>query len=361
MRTASYRDIVGQADSLAATMRLLEHGLPALDGHRPWLFTGSGASYHAATTAAAMLSTVSDVSAAAAPAAEVWMNPAMWVKPDAVVVALSRTGTTTETVQALDVAARRGAATVGFSLVAGTDIVANADHGFALEHVAEEGRVMTRSFSNLLLASELLAFRANSRTAEPYLAAVRSLPDAVETAMATYDALAQTVAKDGPDHVVFLGSGPDIGLCRQAALQLQETSRLSVEAHSVLDYRHGPIAALNPTTTVVILTTGRSLPADRIVAHDVSLLGGTPVVVGAQQHLNQFASPVEQIPVPGNQPHWLSGNAALPFLQLLAYHLTVQLDADPESVTNLDRTKEPHVDPHVLPTTLFDPSSSPGQ
>lgn len=358
MPTPSYRDILDQAESLRATVRALEHQLPALSGHRPWLFTGSGASYHASTTAAVMTAAVSDLCAVSAPAAEVWMNPDVWVKPHAVVVALSRTGTTTETVQAVRAARRAGATTVGFSLAAGTDVLQEADHGFVLEAVGEQGRVMTRSFSNLLLASEMLSFRAASDSAAPYLAAVGSIPDAIGSAVSTYDQVAKRAAASAPDHVVFLGSGPDIGLCRQAALQLQETARVTVEAHSVLDYRHGPIAALTPRTTVVILTTARSVPADVILAQDIAVLGGSLVVVGAQSQLEEFPDTVETVLLPGDHPQWLSGNVALPFLQLFAYHLTVALGANPESVRNLDRTKDPHINPHLLPDALFASSAA---
>jgi len=105
---------------------------------------------------------------------------------------------------------------------------------------------------------------------------------------------------------------------------------------------------------VVILTSAKSKPADLIVADDVSTLGGTAAVVGAPEDLRAFRPTTEQVPVPGGDRSWLAGNVALPFLQLFAYHLTVQRDADPESVHNLDRAKSPHINPHVLPDSLFD-------
>lgn len=363
MPTASYDDIAGQAGSLRATLGRLEE-LPNLSAERPWLFTGSGASFHAGTTAAGVLSAVSGVAATSAPASEVWMNPDLWVKPGAVVVALSRTGTTTETVNAIRAAAAGGATTVGISLAADAPVLSEADHGVALTGVGERGRVMTRSFANLLLASELLGARAavasSSVVAQAYLDGAAGIPDAVEGSVEVYDEVAQRLAKTGTDHVVFLGSGPDVGLCRQATLQLQETSRLPAEAHAVLDYRHGPIAALTTSTTVVLLTTPRSLPADLVLAEDIAVLGGSLVAVGAARELDRFPDHADRVPVSGDQPLWLSGNVALPFLQLLAYHLTVARDADPESVRNLDRTKTPHVNPHVLADDLFTQASPAG-
>ena len=70
--------------------------------------------------------------------------------------------------------------------------------------------------------------------------------------------------------------------------------------------------------------------------------------------VGQLPDHVERVATGGNLPRWLAGNVALPFLQLVAYHLTVARGADPESVRNLDRTKQPHVNPHVLPVDLLD-------
>lgn len=361
--TASYRDIVEQAGSLRLTQAAAESfDLGDVGADRPWLFVGCGASFHAATTAAGLCTALTGRAATAVPASDLWMNPDVWLSPDAVVVGLSRTGTTTETVQSLRVARQSGATTIGLSLTPDTPVVEDVDHGLALNHVGEQGRVMTRSFANLLLATETLVVRAarrsggrDQRQLEEYSAGLARIPDAVAAAVDDHDTLAGVIAKRASNHVVFLGSGPDIGLCRQGALQTQETARPAVEAHTVLDYRHGPLATLTSETLVVLLSTTRSVPADLILAEDVALLGAPAVVVGTAEVVDRFPETAEKIRTSGGQPLWLNGNLALPFLQLLAYHLTVARDADPESVRNLDRTKTPHVNPHVIAEDLFSP------
>ena len=184
------------------------------------------------------------------------------------------------------------------------------------------------------------------------------MPTAVGRAVRGFDDAARVLAKTANGHVVFLGSGPDLGICRQAALQTQETARPAVEAHAALDYRHGPLASLTPDTLLVLLTSERSLPADLVLADDVAVLGGLLLAVGPEQVVEQLPSHVEKVAVPRVAPRWLQADAGLPFLQLLAYHLTLARDADPESVANLDRTKTPHIDPHVLAPDLFGPRQS---
>lgn len=359
MTTPSYHDIVEQAPSLARTAEVAaDVAVPGAD--RPWVFVGCGASYHAGAAAAGLLCALGG-QAQAVPASELWMNPDVWLRPDSVVVGLSRTGTTTETVAALQTAHRRGARTIGVSLAAGTPVVADVDTSLVLDHVVETGRVMTRSFSNLLAAAQSLAVSAavasgstSEAMVEEYRSGLRAVGGAVAQAMPGFDEGARLTAKSANEHVVFLGSGPDLGLCRQAALQAQETARAAVETHAVLDYRHGPLSTLTPDSLVVLLTTDRSLPADLLLAEDVAVLGGTLVAVGPSAIVEQLPDHVERVVTPGDLPRWLAGNVGLPFLQLLAYHLTVARGADPESVRNLDRTKQPHVNPHVLAADLLD-------
>lgn len=359
MATPSYYDIVEQAPSLDRTAEVAaDVRVPGAD--QPWVFVGCGASYHAGAAAAGLLCALGG-QALAVPASDLWMNPDVWVRPGSVVVGLSRTGTTTETVAALRTARRHGAHTIGVSLAPGTPVVTDVDTGLALDHVVETGRVMTRSFSNLLAAAQSFAVSAaavSGSTADAvvdrYRTGLSAVGGAVAQAMAGFDETAQLAAKSASGHVVFLGSGPDLGLCRQAALQTQETARPAVEAHAVLDYRHGPLSTLTPESLVVLLTSDRSLPADLLLAEDVAVLGGTLVAVGPTAVVEQLPDHVERVATPGDLPRWLGSAVGLPFLQLLGYHLTVARGADPESVRNLDRTKQPHVNPHVLPADLLD-------
>ncbi len=361
MTTASYHDIVGQAATLDATVAAAAAAdLGAVGADRPWIFTGCGASYHAGTAAAGLFSALSGHCALSLPASDLWMNPDVWLRPGSVVVGLSRTGTTTETVAALAASRALGATTIGVSLSPGTPLVEQADHAVVLDHVGERGRVMTRSFTNLLLASQTLVVQATQQAGardpsltDAYRKGLAEVPGAVAEGLPDYDDAARVLAKAGNGHLVFLGSGPDLGLCRQAALQTQETARAGVEAHGVLDYRHGPLATLTPDSLLVLLTGERSLPADLVLADDVAVLGGSLIAVGPAPVLEHFPDHVEKVSTPKVTARWLQGDAGLPFLQLLAYHLTLARDADPESVANLDRTKTPHVNPHVLAGDLF--------
>ena len=130
--TPTLTDIRDQAASWTATLRTvaaLGDARPPAD--RPWVFVGSGASCYAAQSAAGLLTTLGHPRAVATPASEAWMSPELWIPEGAVVVGLSRTGTTTETVQALDAGHGRGAITLGITLTPGTPLAVGVDHGRA--------------------------------------------------------------------------------------------------------------------------------------------------------------------------------------------------------------------------------------
>jgi len=361
--TPTLTDILDQGPSWTTTLRAvaaLGDAVPRAD--RPWVFVGSGASYYAAQAAAGLLSALGHPRAVASPASEAWMSPELWIPEGSVVVGLSRTGTTTETVEALNAARRRGATTVGVTLTAGTPLAVGVDHGVVLDHVGETGRVMTRSFANLKLAAQALAVAAVSVVggrddAVRYHSGLGDLGTQFTRRQADLDAAARVLAGGSWTSLVLLASGPGVAIARQGALQLQETSRLSAEAYPVLEYRHGPVARLDDQTLVVVLTSARSVAADLLISQDVALLGGSLVVCGEPAALARFGAAQTTVVTSSGLPLWLQADAALPFLQLVAYHRTDALGDTSESVHNLDRSIDPHINPHAIRVDLFGAST----
>lgn len=358
--TPTLTDIREQAASWSTTLATVDALVgPPLPVDRPWVFVGSGASFYAAQAAAGLLRALGYDRAVAAPASEAWMSPEMWIPEGAVLVGLSRSGTTTETVQALRAGHRRGAITVGVTLTAGTPVALDPDRAVLLDRVGETGRVMTRSFANLMLAAQSLAVAAVGSAATGgvggagYAEGLADLADQFMDHRKVIDGAAQSLGRQGWTSLVLLGSGPGLAIARQGVLQLQETSRLPAEAYSVLEYRHGPIARLGDDTLVVVLSSERSVPADLLIAGDVGLLGGSLVACGEPAVLAQFDPKTTTVVTSTGLPLWLQAQAALPFLQLLAYHRTDALGDTSESVHNLDRSIHPHINPHAIADDLF--------
>ena len=170
-------------------------------------------------------------------------------------VAISRSGTTTEVVRLL--ASLSGETTVAICAVEDSAVVRAARASVILEFADEASVVQTR-----FATSALALLRA-------------TIDEDLEGAIADADA---AVADDLPveptayDHFVFLGHGWTVGLANEAALKLREAAQAHAESYPAMEYRHGPISLAGPKTLAWILGT-----ADPEVAADVRATGASVV------------------------------------------------------------------------------------
>jgi fructoselysine-6-P-deglycase FrlB-like protein len=172
-----------------------------------------------------------------------------------VVVALSRSGTTSEVVHALDRAA--AGRTVAITAVAGMAVAEAADDAVVLGFADEASVVQTR-----FATTALTLLRAHEGVD------VGPAADDAERALA----LALPVEPGVADRWAFLGRGWTVGLAHEAALKLREAAQAWTEAYPVFEYRHGPISIAGPGTAVWFL----GAPMDGI-AERVAQAGGTVV------------------------------------------------------------------------------------
>jgi len=354
-QSKAYADIIGQASTLATTAGVLADAAApsfAVQPGRAFVFTGCGSSYYVGQCAAQLMRALGGPPASAVPSSEIWLLPDMWLRERTILVAISRTGTTAEVLRALEMARARGVPAVTISLADNVPMHELGSFALPLTHVREAGRVMLQSFSNMLLAAQWLvavvAHAAGSAVAPSYLDGLERVAPAVRDALPAFDDRARAIAHAGVGQYVFLGSGPFAGLCTEAVLKVQEMSQAPAESYAGLEYRHGPIAALTARSVVTCVSCQHTVAFDALQAGDVRFLGGRAIMVGPEDSVRALPAGVESIPLTADLPPWLYGNLALPFLQLLAYHQTMEQGANPDSVRNLDRTITPHIDPHVL-------------
>jgi fructoselysine-6-P-deglycase FrlB-like protein len=148
------------------------------------------------------------------------------------VVALSRSGRTTEVLAALD-ALPRGTATLAVTADGRAPLAARTDRAIVLDFADERSVVQTRfATTALALVRALLGQGVEAAAAEAERALEEPLPDA------------------GVESVAFLATGWRVGLAREAALKVREAAGLPSEAHPALEYRHGPISAAGPAALV---------------------------------------------------------------------------------------------------------------
>jgi fructoselysine-6-P-deglycase FrlB-like protein len=216
--------------------------------------TGCGTSWHIAAAIAAAREAAGHGETDAFPASEL---PA---RPYDAVLAISRSGTTTEVLDALRKVpgpVRR----IGITADAATPIRDAVDQLLVLDYADEQSVVQTRFATTVLTLA-----RAHVG---------HDLAPVLEQARAALAADLDDRLVDRP-HYVFLGSGWATGVAREAALKVQETGAAWSEAYPALEYRHGPLAAATRESVVWLLGV-----ADGALAGDIGRTGATVVAADA--------------------------------------------------------------------------------
>ncbi|MBX5181381.1 MULTISPECIES: SIS domain-containing protein [unclassified Rhizobium] len=280
---------------------------PADDRFKLLVFVGCGTSFNLALSLAAY-SNMAGRRAIAVPGAE-WQNrpSAFWSEwRDTHVVALSRSGETTETVAAAKASRAAGAFVTALTVEPESSLAKNCDRLVSAETHPDEGIVMTVSASLMVLLGLQMIGR---HVPGSVVGSARKLAGALDHALPGIIA--------DRTHFVFLGGGPLFGIALEGALKLMEMSQIMTQAFHPLEYRHGPISLVDRKTAVVMLYSsdqreaeiklvgelkekgavviGLGGPGDVELAVDVDLSLAGLVVLPALQVLGERAAQARQI------------------------------------------------------------------
>jgi fructoselysine-6-P-deglycase FrlB-like protein len=182
-------------------------------------------------------------------------EPRPWRPYDAV-IGITRSGTTTEVLQALR-ALPEGVRRIVVTGVADSPAAELADEVLVLDFADENSVVQTRFPTTFL-------FLARAAFGED----VSALPELAEQAIAA----GPPEAPEGFDHVVYLGRGWTYGLAQEAALKIREAAQAWAESYPLLDFRHGPLAVAHPGSLVWLLGV-----RDDELARDIEVTGARVV------------------------------------------------------------------------------------
>ncbi|MGH9445063.1 MAG: SIS domain-containing protein [Terriglobia bacterium] len=278
---------------IQSTPRCWKENLRALEGNgevervvgkfssqRKWLFVGCGSSYYLALAAAASWTALTGLAARAIPASELLLFPNLTLNGSSAwqPVLISRSGHTSEILQAAGRFNSEGVATIAFTCSQGQPLEDLCAATVYLPAADEQSTVMTRSFTSMLLGLQFLAAKLAGNTA--FLDSLGRLSSFVQTSLNSISSRVQAFveSRDFADYVC-LGQGPYYGLACEGALKVQEMSCSYSQAFHTLEFRHGPKAITGPETLIVFLLSASGLEAEREVLEEVKSLGGTTLVV----------------------------------------------------------------------------------
>lgn len=333
MKSVTYNEITSQTDAWAQAIEVAGSAqLPDTKKYRQVLFTGCGSTYYLSQSAATLYQELSGVTARAIPGGELMLNPQIVypAKPnnslgDTLLVAISRSGTTTETIKAVEKfkSEKRGDVVV----------ISNADETLSklgdFKLIIPKGKeisvAQTRSFASMFVAASVFCVRMAGRN--DLLGRMTDLPKIGQTLIQNYENIAVQIGENlGYGNFYYLGSGIRYGLACETNLKMKEMSLTHSEPFHFLEFRHGPKSMVNEKTVVVGLLSDVNRSFEQKVLQEMQELGGKVITLAELDADVSFQSHI---------PEEVRAVLYLPVLQLMSFYRSLAKGLNPDKPNNL--------------------------
>ncbi|HEY44685.1 MAG TPA: SIS domain-containing protein [Anaerolineae bacterium] len=301
------------------------------------IFTGCGSTHYLSMTAAALFQSLTGVPSQARPASELIIFPGLVFAPksQSMLVAISRSGETTETVEAVQVfRTRTNGPVIAITCYGDSKLASEADVALVAAAAHEKSIAQTRSFTSMTVLSEALAGHLAGHDDQQVL---DQLPTWGERLLRMHQSIAQEIGEDKTlERYFFLGSGQLYGIACEAMLKMKEMSLAYSEAYHPLEFRHGPMSMVNEQTLVVGLLSDEGLQHETAVLEQMQNLGARILAISERDDLPLPVDSLNGIYLKSGLPEWVRTVLYLPTLQLMAYHRAMARGLNPDKPTNLD-------------------------
>ena len=333
-------EIRGQPEAWEQTIGIVEAMAGGLQdlvrGSEELLFTGCGSGLNAAEAVAPIFQRFTGIRARAVPAAEIVFFPETVLLPGsrALVVPISRSGATSETVRAREEARRRGLPTLAITCDPQSPLARGSTQAIVLEPAGEQSVTTTRSLTSMVLCGQLLAGIVAGD--QEYLGQLRRLPRLGSKVMERFHELGRRIAAETAIRkFAFVGSGSLRGLAREAQLKIKEMVLLPSDSYPLLDYRHGPKSNVDAGMLVTVLTTDRTGGVEEEFLAEMKSLQGRLLVIGEKADAGVAASADYVAAVESGLPDFARDILYLLPVHFLAWYKSLAEGQSPSSPKNL--------------------------
>ncbi|MCF1429179.1 MAG: glutamine--fructose-6-phosphate transaminase (isomerizing) [Shewanella sp.] len=266
--------------------------------------------------------------------------------PNSLLVTISQSGETADTLAALRLAKEMGyKSTLTICNAPGSSLVRESDMAYMMKAGAEIGVASTKAFTvqlaGLLMLTAVLG-RYNSMSDELQKAisqSLQSMPAKVEQALGLDDAIA-ALAEDFADkhHALFLGRGDQYPVAMEGALKLKEISYIHAEAYASGELKHGPLALIDADMPVIVVAPNNEL-LEKLKSNveEVRARGGLMYVFADKNAEFESDDTMKVIPVPHCDEFMAPLIYTIP-LQLLSYHVALIKGTDVDQPRNLAKS-----------------------
>jgi glucosamine--fructose-6-phosphate aminotransferase (isomerizing) len=311
---------------------------------RRYILTGQGTAWHAALVGDYLMEDLAKVVTEATYASEFrYRNPI--VEEGTVVVAISQSGETADTLSALREAKERGALALGVINSVGSTIARETDAGIYLHAGPEIGVASTKAFTCMCAVLTMFAaylgrrrFMGESQSQE-VIDALCAVPEQMQSVLAQSDEIKQIATRFCErENWLFLGRGYHYPIALEGALKLKEISYIHAEGMPAAEMKHGPIALINEGMPVVFLAT-RGMQYEKVISNieEVRARGGHVIAVATEgdTHIGRYSKQVIYVP---DAPEPIQPLLSVVPLQLLAYHAAVLRGCNVDKPRNLAKS-----------------------
>jgi glucosamine--fructose-6-phosphate aminotransferase (isomerizing) len=309
------------------------------------IIVACGTSWHAGLVGEYLIEEYGRVSVEVEYASEFrYRNPILSEKD--LVIAISQSGETADTMAALELAKDKGATIFGICNVVGASIPRITDAGVYTHAGPEIGVASTKAFTAQVTVLTLIAFyiaqlkgTVNQSKLITLLTELDEIPDLIEQALKHNDEI-KFIADKFKDsrNCLFLGRGSAFPVALEGALKLKEISYIHAEGYPAAEMKHGPIALIDEEMPVVFIATKHS-SYEKVISNiqEVKARGGQVIAIVSEgdKEVKKMADHV--IEIPQTDEAFLPLLATIP-LQLLSYHIAVMRGCNVDQPRNLAKS-----------------------
>jgi len=264
---------------------------------------------------------------------------------NSVLIVISQSGETADSLAALREARRKGATCLGICNVVGSTIARETDGGVYIHAGPEIGVASTKAFTSQIMVLSLIAIllarmrHMSIERGERLIEAIQKVPEQVSTVLEKNDEIKKIAEKyHNHNNFLYLGRGLNFPVALEGALKLKEISYIHAEGYPAAEMKHGPIALIDENMPVVVLAPKDSV-YEKVISNiqEIKARRGNVIAVATEGD-EEIASIVNDvIYIPEAQDFVLPLISIIP-LQLLAYHIAVLRGCDVDQPRNLAKS-----------------------
>jgi len=335
-------EILSQPVTWRESLELLQktkiQNLPNVMKYNRVVFTGCGSTYYLSIWASRLLQELGHKNVISLPGSELWYSQETWLagQPRTLLVAVSRSGETTETIYAVDEFLKNGYGDcVAITCYPNSQLAKRVEHTLLTPSGQERSVAQTRSFTNMMLSVLALLMREVP-------AGLPSLYEKAAQEMITRNReTAFTIGRDPAiERFFFLGDGRLFGLANEVMLKMKEMSLSYSEAYHFLEFRHGPMSMVNEVSLVTGLINSKVFAYEAPVMKDMKKLNAQILVVEEDQKGGFGQIPDYAFNLGNEIPLYWLDPFYLPLLQLVAFEHALSKGLNPDKPKNLTAVVE---------------------